>query len=285
MKSDGRRAALGLLVVVVLAVVGGAYLLLGRDNGGAGMPSSNTRNDRPVWVADYAVEDLRAAWESQEETAPDRISVVRDPSEGSVLRYEIRDGETASITENERVETRDPRLDAGGLWRGRHGETWWFGWRFKLSEQFENTSNFNFLTQWKGWNPDTGPPAFALGAGKETLRLKAGTQADQVLVWKGPATDEVKGRWQDIIVHMKVSHDEDGFVEIWSGPAGRPVRQTNLMGGGTRWTGRTLHEGYADQYQIFKQGIYRDVAAFAGTSEHLVKTPRIGRSYEAVAPR
>jgi len=237
-----------------------------------------------VWTGDYAARDVPSIWAAEETTAPERIEIMDDPQEGRVLRYEVRDGETADITENERVETRDPRLAGETLWRGREGEEWWFGWRFKLSPDFETQTNFNFLTQWKGDNPDTGSPAFALAAG-ETLRLKAGTQADQVLVWKGPPTDSIKGQWQDIVVRMKVTSASNGFIEMWLGPPGNPVRQTNLLDGGSRWTGQTLHGGFPDQYHVFKQGIYRDANAFAGTSEHFIKAPRIGRSFSAVAPR
>jgi len=237
-----------------------------------------------VWLGDYGTRSVGEIWGSQEKSAADRIAVVEDPEQGTVLRYEIRNGETAGITRDERVETRDPRLASGQPWRGRNGETWWFGWRFKLSPGFETRSNFNFLTQWKGESPDTGSPAFALGAGK-TLRLKAGTQAGQVLVWRGPKTGSIKGQWQDIVVRMKVSNRPTGQIQIWSGEAGRLRRQGNLLGQGRRWVGRTLHSGYRDQHLIFKQGIYRDAKAFAGSSELRVRDPRIGTSFEAVRPR
>jgi hypothetical protein len=274
----------GLLAAVGLALLAVAASPASSSSHRGDSPVNSAGPGSVVWVGDYGARDVGEIWTSQEKSAADRIAVIDDPEQGKVLRYEIRNGETAGITGNERVETRDPRVAGGQPWRGRNGQTWWFGWRFWLSPNFETQSNFNILTQWKGWNPDTGTPAFALTAGR-TLRLKAGTQAGQVLVWRGANTAAIKGRWQDIVVRLKVSNRRDGRIEIWSGEAGKLRRQTNLAGHGRRWIGRTLHAGYRDQHLIFKQGIYRDANAFAGTSEHRIKAPRIGRSFAAVAPR
>jgi len=262
----------------------------GNDAAGSedGMPDPDAPIDYPaaIWHGDYASYSLEEIWGHQERTYEDRIRIVDDATQGMVARYEVRDGETAGITSNERVESADPETPPGSgtYWTGADGTDIWLGWRIMLDPAFDPGSGGGWCTlaQFKGWNPDTGSPPVAIGCRDGDLSVVMGSQDGYRTAWQGPALAGLRGSWHSMVLHVLFRTDSSGLVEVWMDGE----RQCNMSGDTCTYYAVTLHPNQGSGHYVYhKEGIYREASTFSGTAVLYVDDPRLGTSYEAVVPR
>ena len=142
----------------------------------------------------------------------------------------------------------------------RHGQENWFAWSIfvptdtpaimpthvHLGQFHQKKKNVLWLMSWSysGYQIDNQVP----GNGY--------TQAIETIVKK----DDFKGRWIDILIHVKWSHDIDGFFRVYANHQQR-----------YEWKGQTIAKG--DQSN-FKFGIYRSFVSRYKMAEDAKEVPK-----------
>ena len=160
-----------------------------------------------------------------------RISIVDDPRLGSarkVLRFRVYQGDTG-VTSNPRAQLETP-------YTFDRGEDRYFGYSVNLAQDFPTgLPSYGWVTLVE---PAYGPPysgasPFALRvqnqSGTAVVRWQRNASYNHDIPWTGPRVADVRGRWLDFVIRIKLHGDPSiGFVELW-------------MNKGTGWIKQSLH--------------------------------------------
>jgi hypothetical protein len=234
-----------------------------------------------------------SVWGAQNKFKPERISVAMDPQgvNGKVMRTETRAGEFIGGDANGsrlRAEAYMP-LVGGKQWMAHPGDEFYYGFRF-----MEGASNGtgHSITQLKGMNPDSNAYGGFIRVTKENgFRVNFGSAH----IWAPQlgGIEGIRGKWYDFVIRVKYGTGTNGLVELWFGPAGKPVKQ-NLVNGsgasvGTTYRGSTVFGdnaaantgGVLSKDIWIKQGIYGGGAVATAYYDQT----RIGKSLGEVVPR
>jgi len=159
----------------------------------------------------------------------------------------------------------------------------WFGWRSRFGPDVlasrGNSNDGNFM-QLKG-DSSCGGPAIGLTIkyGRLTLRSEQYLPEYKHIAWNGPEFASLVGSWHRFVIHVQFSKNASvGYLEVWLD--GSPQIMSN---GGTRIYFPTVCPN--DTYIYPKLGVYGMDSAIGTGPDHWIESPRIGTSYDAVAPR
>jgi hypothetical protein len=213
----------------------------------AGVLPVRSGADKPIPPISLA-DDFRGAvgpvWQLQR-IRPDAITVVRDPTglDRDVVAITLRSGDMADATGvSERAELSEAN---------RHhlptGTDVWYGFSLYLPPDFPVVDRRLVLGQWKqgcgDCTADHSPGiANRYRNGVFSITIQ---QADRRVVLFEEKSD-IRGRWNHLVYHLKLTPNPDGFLRAWLN--GRQV--TDYQG----------PIGYPDDldHVYFKIGLYRD---------------------------
>jgi len=150
------------------------------------------------------------------------------------------------------------------------GDERYYGFSALIPVDFRTgDENFFILAQWHGNDSDLPPLTVHYREGE--VLLKGNRQRG--LIWRGGVE---KGRWFDLVFHVKWSSGEDGLLEAWKD--GEKI---------VALRGRTCNGEEAENFK--GSDIFVKFGGYRGRDVDTVQTVyldeyRIGTSYEAVAP-
>ena len=191
------------------------------------------------------------------------VTVAQDPAHGAVWKIFFPDGD-------ERCEVRgshgyDIQNDGGEIYVGWQS-------RYDVAD-----GTLRYVFQMKGY-PTAGKPLHA------NHPVVWATEHDRLVlinydlgdkrhdVWSSPIS---RTEWVSIVMHMKMSDDPAvGFIELWWNGA-----RQKLASGSERYPANTFDAGITR----VKWGVYRGGQGPGDCTQYLA-TPRIGTTYEEVAP-
>jgi len=212
------------------------------------------------------------------ETSPpeksDSIKIVTDPVRAGKYALEIIVQPDDAVTDGdrrigkERCELlRINRCRNGSCTfgdEGREGSEIWYAWSVLIPNDYQylstNAKNYQIMGQWHD-QPDPGrkptgysPPIsvhYESTGGSAGFRIKYGRiQAGDVI--KSYYTPIQKGKWVDLIFHIRFSQGSDGFLEAWKDGV-----QLSSESGVTRITGPNM---YNSEPNYLRLGLYRGKA-------------------------
>ena len=221
----------------------------------------------------------------------DRLTIVDDPTGRFGRVYQAGLSPEDLEAGDDRAELVGARLGEGeaelllGVDHTSQGSTRdvWIGWRslfgrdVVVDEDHPNDGNY---MQLKG-DSDCGGPAIGLTikSGRLTLRSERYLVATDGVAWKGPPMSELlDGSWHAFVLHVRFAKDGVGGLEVFLD--GRRQLMTN----GRMWI-RFPTMCPRDRYVRPKFGVYSMDDGFGTGPRHWIESPRIGDSYQAVAPR
>ncbi|MEO0469141.1 MAG: polysaccharide lyase [Bacteroidota bacterium] len=156
----------------------------------------------------------------------------------------------------------------------------WYSWEFMVPEDYEySETSFQIIGQFH--HRGTGSPSIAIHYGEDELRDQDGIAIFHRRNLEDPATEitrvEIeKGKWNQMIWHVRWSIEEDGFFESWLN--------------GERITVGTFYDengkvfaqnSYDCEPKVLKLGLYRG-PGFTTRNVVWFDNIRIGNSYEEV---
>lgn len=157
-----------------------------------------------------------------------------------------------------------------GPGRSKPGDERYYGFSALIPEDFKaGSEDYFILTQWHG--NDSGRPPLTLHYEGGKLVVKGNRHRG--IIWSGSVE---KGKWFDMVFHVKWSTDEDGFLEVWKN--GEHI---------VALRGKTCNG--ADVRNFRNPNIYVKFGGYRGRNVDTTQTfyldeYRIGNSYEGVAP-
>lgn len=272
------------LVFVVVAGTAAFFLLVPASRRGPG-PSVPPR-PLPAFLETGLVEHFDRMPEAPlwggEAAAPDRLRIVNEPVRlgPGALGFTLHPGDMAAKRNRAEIKL----FDCGPV-----GRELWYAWSFLVPADYADTADptlFQIMGQWhdlpdprKGESFDgypahppmvavyygvrVGTPGFAIAYGLE------GRQRELA------RTFIEKGRWIDLLFHIRWSRGADGFAEAWMD--GRPL--TSPERAEARLSGPNM---YNDVPAFLKLGLYRE-AGFTTTNRVYFDELRIGPTRESVA--
>jgi hypothetical protein len=237
----------------------------------AGVLPARSGADKPAPPLSLA-DDFRGAvgpvWQLQR-IRPDAITVVRDPtgSDRDVLAITLRAGDMAdSAGTTERAE-----LSEASHLHLPTGTDVWYGFSLYLPPDFPVVDRRLVLGQWKqGCGDCTADhsPGIANRYRNGVFSITIQNADRRVVLFEEKA--DIRGRWNHLVYHLKLTPSPDGFLRAWLN--GRQV--TDYQG----------PVGYPDDLDrvYFKIGLYRDNLPFPMTM--LVARFRRGTTRAEVDP-
>ena len=248
----GRATAAAVLAVSVLA--GG---LAGLALAGAGLP-----------LADDFRGAVGSLW-SLRRIKPTALTFVDDPSRPGrpVLAITLRPGDMAQAGTTEMTE-RAELSEKPAVMLNTDTDVW-YGLTIQIPETFPILDRRLVVAQWKQECGDCSldrSPAVAVRYRKGALSVTVDNLEGRTTVVQEGA--DIRGRWTDLVFHLRVSPSPDGLVEVW--------RDGQALGS---YRGPV---GFPDDIDrvYFKMGLYRDHLAVPMTL--LVKSFRRGGSQAEV---
>ena len=223
----------GMLVVAVFVLAGVLPVRSGAD-----------KPVPPISLADDFRGVVGPIWQLQR-IRPDAVTVVRDPTgvDRDVLTITLRAGDMAdSAGTTERAE-----LSEANHLHLPTGTEVWYGFSLYLSPDFPVVDRRLVLGQWKqgcgDCTADHSPGiANRFRNGVFSITIQDGDR--RVVLFEEKA--DIRGRWNHLVYHLKLTPSPDGFLRSWLN--GRQV---------TDYRGPV---GYPDdlEHVYFKIGLYRD---------------------------
>jgi hypothetical protein len=176
----------------------------------------------------------------------------------SALKVTIHAGDRLSPADSpdnksSKTNERDELQEAKHL-LSREGEAWAYSFSLYVPKDFPLVPTRLVLAQWKHQNDhDTAvvnSPVLALRY--EEGILSVSTQTGLKKITRFQTKDDIRGRWVDLIFHVRFSRKEDGIVRVWMDA--KPV---------VSFQGQTAYaepQGYPKESIMFffKMGLYRD---------------------------
>lgn len=188
---------------------------------------------------------------------PGSVTAVEDPTYGTVWQYDKPAG-------SDRCESRGITV-GDSQFAYQEGQTYYFGWRSKLSSSVDSNANF----QWKSYGDHTQnwPIVLKVVDGAYLmLQRQPGNEVHEP--WSSTASPT---EWNHFVLAIHVSSElTGGWIELWL----NGTKQT-FTNGSDRWPCRTL-----DDENHPKWGVY---GATDDPVVNLVHGLRMGTSYEDVA--
>ena len=162
-------------------------------------------------------------------------------------------------------------------------ENIWFGWRslfgsdVAIDDGHKNDGNY---MQLKGDSSCGGPTiGMTIRFGRLTLRSEQHLEEFDHAAWNGPRMSTLLGSWHSMVLHVQFSKDATvGYLEAWF-----DGRRQIMSNGEDRIYFPTVCPD--DTYVYPKLGVYGMDEGIGDGPEHWFESPRIGTTYEAVAPR
>lgn len=190
-------------------------------------------------------------------SSPGSFAAAEDPTYGTVWRYDKPAG--LDRCESRGITVGDSQFEY------QEGETYYFGWRSKLSDPVDNNATF----QWKSYGDHTQnwPMVLKVVDGEYLmLQRQPGNEIHEPWSSSVPPDD-----WNHFVLAIHVSSELDGgWIELWS----NGTKQT-FTNGSDRWDCRTL-----DDENHPKWGVY---GATGDSVVNLVHGLKMGTSYDDVA--
>ena len=191
-------------------------------------PSPGPEPAEGVWFRGDFESGGLAAW-TGDLPRPESVEMVTEPVRQGryAVRVTLAPGDRASHKERTELRLADRSLERTHAGEGR---TVWYGWSMLLPEDHADPpgGQYPILAQWhhrpagpsRGAGPAhvTGPPPLALylvsGAGKQSLVL-IGQETPDALPRRLAERPIARGRWIDLVVQVRWSAGDDGFVAAW----------------------------------------------------------------------
>ena len=219
-----------------------------------GIPQGNL-SAKLIWSGDYESGNLSEWRTSEIGRQSHSVKIVTSPVRRGArsARFELRNDDPL-VTETYRNEVSVGR--SGSPRMAEMGQEYWYSFSIFIPANWQNDDLRDELAQFHA-PPDPGevwrnpPLGFDTREGKweiwnrwDKRRIQThpnNHQSGHRLLWTGPLH---KGQWNDWVVHVKWSYEDDGFLEIWL----NDVKVVNDNGPNC----------YNDQHQrYFKWGIYK----------------------------
>lgn len=243
-------------------------------------PVQNPESPGPVrWEDSFERADIRQGWGAVQELQSDhtaRTSTAHARDGVRSARFEVRDGDIAESSTDERQQLSDARMPDGSSFRPNEGDDFYVA----ISLWFE--PGFPFAEGDAAWQVYLPFVSFdARGSGP--AKLGSGSHLRFEGVEDVPWLDSeptATGGWHDFVLHLKFSQDPRiGLLEIWhrTPPESDYVRETFDNGRQTRHFA-TLLEPSA----YLKLGIYRD-GRFTRTGVLYVDRIKVAERFVSVA--
>jgi hypothetical protein len=189
-------------------------------------------------------------------------------------RITLKPGDIPSRSPGEKTSERD-ELDSG-KWGQYYQADAWFGWSFLLPVGFEHSDDRLVFGQWKQAGNTAGglsPPLaqrYKNGTWYFSQRLESFAVNGTETVFPMPKL--VLGKWHDLVVNVKFTTDETGYIGVW-------VNGTKYVD----FKGRTAYkEAGAETVFYNKVGLYRD--AYPTIWTMFFDNYEIGSSFASVDP-
>jgi len=191
--------------------------------------------------------------------SPGSVTAVNDSTQGRVWRYSKPSG--SNRCENHGISVN------GNRYVFQNGNTYYLGWRSKLS----STVNNNAFFQWKSYGNhiQNFPVIIKMISGKATLMYRAPGEDCCRTLWSRSISANT---WNHFVLGLHLSDSaSSGWIEFWFNGS-----QQTLSNGSTRYFGRTL-----DDINEPKWGIYGATDTSVNSYADGLK---VGRSFNDVRP-
>jgi len=240
---------------------------------------------RGVWFAgDFETGNLQGwGWDlARAESA----QVVQKPVRRGryAVRITLAPGDRAASKERAELKLDDKSIERV---HGRPGGEMWYGWSFLIPADYVDPADnpWQIVGQWHQRPPEPKKPGerpgMEKGAPPLLVYLESANGRHALTLIGRPAPKAPprtlgsqpiqRGKWVDLIFHIKWSTGKDGFVEAWLD--GKPFTSGKMYG-------PTL---YSPITTYLRLGLYRPKGVEATTSVYYDEV-RLGDSYQAVAP-
>ena len=238
----------------------------------------------PQYYVDFESGDLsqevwREVWPDAANGGTAEVSIVSDFARAG--DYSLRSYLAHGDVRSEVKQQYHVRADVGG----EH----WYGWSIYIPSDFGADGRFDIVTQWHDYHNNqpqwskTGqaPTNININNNEDRLQmdLKYQDAVQSATHAYFPLGDYVKGAWNDLVMHVKWTHDPvEGFMKIW-------VNGVLRMD----YNGPTYMDYGPGNGPYFKMGNYKGDGNWGGTSPRVFYFDefRMGdeyASYEEVAP-
>ncbi|EFO32398.1 conserved hypothetical protein [Roseibium sp. TrichSKD4] len=195
-------------------------------------------------------------------TAPEPVRFGKQ-----AIRFEVRPGDCGNSGDWDDCSNDRERHELSQINSlQRHGDTYWYAWsiyipndtpllaptKVHLGQFQQRKNNVLWLMSWNrsGYSIDNQVPGYG-----RTREMRAVVPSNDM-----KANTDIKGRWLDILVHVKWSHDTDGFFRVY---ANHDLKYD--------WKGQTIAQ---KDRSYFKFGIYRSFISRYSNSNNGAKPPK-----------
>lgn len=238
------------------------------------IPGWGFAQDQLFFVGDFDHCDLMTAgrnWGGAEVQSPERLRIVTSPTRNGpcAMRITLKPGDGAGgKSKRNRAEIKhNPQV---GL-----GEELYLGYSVFIPEDYDPGYS-PIVSQWKLPGGNKVQPTIVVRYGSNNHQV--GIQVNYGL--KGHNSGQVartviqKNQWQDLVMHIKWSTGQDGFIEVWLN--GMSITKGKVFG-------PNMYPRYPAPYH-FKVGQYMGKRQIKKPGTLFFDEVRMGKSYEAVAP-
>ena len=239
---------------------GSLFAVLIPSNRSQAKRSTNQAQHTYMFVGGFESGDL-CQWDKlgSNNTANSKIEIVSDIVRAGNHAIKVTLGPNVAHQDKGKDRSELVQRTQGG--RSKPGDEKYYGFSVLLPEQFESGKEYFFsVTQWHGYDTDIPPLTLEYVHGK--LQMHRGRGRNIIMLGSVE-----KGRWFDMVFHVKWSANEDGFVEVWkddvlisrskgptlNGPAAKGFKQygTYVKFGGYRGKYiKSIQSFYLDEYRI-----------------------------------
>jgi len=230
-----------------------------------GLSSCQHNDGHDAFIGDFEGGDL-SQWDglSKVNTPNSKIEVVKHPvRKGNyAIRVSLKPNDKSPKDRVELVLHSPPG-------ESQPGDERYYSFSFLIPEEFQQGSeHFLILSQWHGNDSDL--PPLTLNYQKGKLVVKG--NRDRGIIWSGSVE---KGKWFDMVFHVKWSMGEDGLLEVWKN--GEQIVELH---------GKICNEKNVKNFK--NSNIFVKFGGYRGKNVKLTQMfyldeYRIGNSYEAVA--
>jgi len=173
------------------------------------------------------------------------------------------------------------------------GNTYWYGWSIYIPSDWQDArEGYDIVNQWAifptkiNMKKACGAAGSYIAISKNTLTFALQRQGDteEVTCTKYPLMEvaEMRGKWVDLVMHVKWTGDTNGFLKLWMKSKNEPYQLKINYTGSTYWN-------HAKTGPYFKMGLYKGDPDFAGPAPRYLYTAqyRLGNAdsnFQAVSP-
>jgi Polysaccharide lyase len=245
-----------------------------------GTPEQSPESPAPVlWEDSFERADIRERWAAVQEVQSDhtaRTSAAHARDGARCARFEVRDGDIAESSTDERQQLSDARMPDGTSFRPKEGDDFYIA----VSLWFQ--PGFPFVEGDAAWQVYLPFVSFdARGSGPAKLGSGGPLRFEGVedVPWVD-SEPTATGGWHDFVLHLTFSQNPQiGLLQIWHRtPSGSDYARETLANGQQTRHFATLLQPSA----YLKLGIYRD-GRFTRTGVLYVDRIKVANSFASVA--